>query len=164
MGAVTDLNFLSARQEALETSNETLREGFRTLDGDAHTALEVAKQNIKLMTALRATQLAHGEAIASLVTEVADVRSEVADVRAEVAGVRSEVADVRAEVAGVRSEVADVRAEVAGVKSEVADVRAELAGVKAEVAELKVDVNGRLGMIESEIKDGLAEVLRRLPA
>jgi len=98
---VTELDVLRARQEALETANETLHEVFRTVDGDAHTALEVAKQNVKLMTALRATQLEHGRAIAGLITEITELKAEVGTVNGGVAELKEGVAELKEGLAEV---------------------------------------------------------------
>jgi phage shock protein A len=123
---VPDLHDLSARQEALETANETLHEVFKTVDGDAHQALTVAKQNIKLIIALRGTQLAHGEVIAGLVTEVADLKVEVADVKTEIAELKVEVGELKVEVGELKAEVltgvTDVKADVGELKVGVAEV------------------------------------------
>jgi cell division protein FtsB len=92
---VSEIDVLRARQEALETANDTLHEAFRSVDGDAHTALEVARQNIKLITALRATQLEHGRAIAGLVTDVSELKTDVADLKTDVADLKTDVADLK---------------------------------------------------------------------
>jgi cell division protein FtsB len=86
---VSELDVLRARQEALETANDTLHEAFRSVDGDAHTALEVARQNIKLITALRATQLEHGRAIAGLVTDVTELKTDVTELKTDVAELKT---------------------------------------------------------------------------
>jgi hypothetical protein len=95
---VSELEVLRARQEALEASNEGLREWLRGVDADAHAALDVARQNVKLMTALRATQLEHGKAIGGLVTEVAGVKADLAEFKAEFTEFKTEVKDGFAEV------------------------------------------------------------------
>jgi hypothetical protein len=95
---VTDLHELRARQEALETANGTLHEAFRSVDGDAHTALEVARQNIKLITALRATQLEQGQVIAALATDVVELKGDVAGLKGDLADFKGEVREGLAEV------------------------------------------------------------------
>lgn len=80
---------LRARQEALEAANDSLHEAFRSVHGDAHTALEVARQNIKLITVLRATQLEHGRAIAGLVTDVAELKTDVSELKTDVSELKT---------------------------------------------------------------------------
>jgi hypothetical protein len=129
MGAVTDLDELRARHEARETANDTFMKAFRSLDGDAHTALEVARQNVKLMTTLRVTQLEHGGAIAGLVTEVRWVKDDIAEVKADMAALRSEV---KADMAALRSEV---KADVAELRSDVGEIKVGLAEVLRRLPE-----------------------------
>lgn len=57
---MSTLEELQAQVETIGTEQETLHEAFRQVDGDAHSALAIARQNVKLMTTLRATQLEHG--------------------------------------------------------------------------------------------------------
>ena len=92
---MTEIDMLRAQQEALEMANETLHEAFRGIDGDAHTALEVAKQNVRLMTVLRATQLEHGKVIAGLVTDVTDLKGDVAELKGDVAEIKGDVAEIK---------------------------------------------------------------------
>jgi cell division protein FtsB len=91
---VSEIDELRARQEALEAANDTLHEAFRGVDGDAHTALEVARQNTRLMTALRATQLEHGRVIAGLVTDVTDLKTDVSGLKTDMADLKTGLAEV----------------------------------------------------------------------
>lgn len=96
-----ELEQLRARQEALETANDTLHEAFRTVDGDAHTALEVAKQNVRLMTTLRATQLEHGHVLGAVTTEVAELRSDVSELKGDVSELKDGVSELKSGLAEV---------------------------------------------------------------
>ena len=57
---------LRARLETLASQQEAFQQAYHTVDGDAHMALVIARQNVRLMEAFRATQLEHGQAIAEL--------------------------------------------------------------------------------------------------
>jgi hypothetical protein len=106
------MHALRARQEALETANETLHEAFRAVDGDAHTALEVARQNVKLMTALRTTQLEHGEAIGGIASEVVALKDDVGRLKDDVGTLKGELRD---ELGTMQGDVGEIKAGLAEV-------------------------------------------------
>jgi cell division protein FtsB len=112
---VSEIDELRARQEALETANDTLHEAFRGVDGDAHTALEVARQNTRLMTALRATQLEHGRVIAGLVTDVTDLKTGVSGLKTDVTDLKTDVTDLKTDVSGLKTDMADLKTGLAEV-------------------------------------------------
>lgn len=146
MGAVTQLDELHARQEALEIANTSLHETFGKVDGDAHHALELARQNVKLMSAIRATQLEHGAAIGGLVEESVRLRMRFDDMRSDIAGLKAHMND---RFSMVTSDIDMLKGDVGELKGDVGELKGDVATLKSDVGELKV---------------GLAEVLRRLPA
>jgi hypothetical protein len=97
---VTEINTLRARQEALETSTETLYEMSRVVRGNAHTALDLARQNVKLLIVLRATQLEHGRILAGLVADLAELKDCVG-ARGDVAGLKDDVGQIKSGLAEV---------------------------------------------------------------
>jgi ABC-type transporter Mla subunit MlaD len=77
---VTELDQLRAHQEALETTTEALQGAFRRAYGSAGMTVDLARQIIKLITTLRATQLEHGQVIAALAADVAELKEGLAEV------------------------------------------------------------------------------------
>jgi chromosome segregation ATPase len=145
---MTELDELRARQEALEAANEELHEAFRQVDGDSHEALTVAKSNIKLMVALRATQLEHGRVLSGVVTDVAGLKTSVATLDAKVGQLDAKVGHLDAKVGHLDAKVGQLDAKVGRLDAKIDTVDAKAEGLTTAVIGLH---------------DMVSEVLRRLP-
>ena len=98
-------NDLQARVEALESDRDTMYAAFRAVDGEFHEVVARHRADRKLLSALRTTQIEHGQALAGLVTDVSGLKTDVSGLKTDVSELKTDVSELKTDVSGLKSDV-----------------------------------------------------------
>jgi len=113
--------------------------------------------------AINKTQKALKTEIASVVTSITDVNSNIADIKRDNASVNSNIADIKRDNASVKTDIASVKTDIASVKSSImADIKRDNASVKTDIANIKSSImadNSKMYAEMEEIKSMIHDIV-----
>ncbi len=81
--------------------------------------------------------------------EINPLKQDVSGLKQDVSGLKQDVSVLKQDVSGLKQDVSVLKNDVSVVKTDVTELRTDVSEIKDEL----VSVNGRLGMLERDMKD-----------
>jgi chromosome segregation ATPase len=88
--------------------------------------------------------------------EINPLKQDVSGLKQDVSGLKQDVSVLKEDVSGLKQDVAVLKQDVSVLKNDVSVLKTDVAELKTDVSEIKdelVSVNGRLGMLDRDMKD-----------
>ena len=89
-------------------------------------------------------------------SEINPIKQDVSSLKQDVSGLKQDVSSLKQDVSVLKQDVSGLKQDVSVLKNDVSVLKTDVTELKTDVSEIKdelMNVNGRLGMLERDMKD-----------